>query len=182
MRRFRKTTGFVLLLLFCLLSLVPLFPIASLANLDAVRTSIVLIYQFSLNFESYSWQHRDIFHSCHDGQFPPLPRILWPLVSYLLPLPLSLVISFLDWCGGFRNTWEPTPSLAWTVSSLHDTSPFWSPASWLFLPSLECFSVGIFWRFGHRWIERFICSFRSGDYQCSSDRRCQLEDGFWKPW
>ncbi|CAA7260523.1 unnamed protein product [Cyclocybe aegerita] len=38
-RRFRKITGFMLLLLFCVLSLVPLFPIASLANLTALAES-----------------------------------------------------------------------------------------------------------------------------------------------
>ncbi|KAJ3514492.1 hypothetical protein NLJ89_g2352 [Agrocybe chaxingu] len=38
-RRLRKITGFILLLLFCILSLIPLFPIASLANLTALAES-----------------------------------------------------------------------------------------------------------------------------------------------
>ncbi|KAF9485981.1 DUF221-domain-containing protein [Pholiota conissans] len=38
-RQFRKISGFLLLYTFCFLSLIPLFPVASLANLDAIATS-----------------------------------------------------------------------------------------------------------------------------------------------
>ncbi|KJA28921.1 hypothetical protein HYPSUDRAFT_128668 [Hypholoma sublateritium FD-334 SS-4] len=44
-RRFRAITGFLLLYLFCFLSLIPLFPIASLANLDSVTSGYIPFLQ-----------------------------------------------------------------------------------------------------------------------------------------
>ena len=53
-RRFRIMTGFTILLFLCIFSLIPLFPIASLANLNAVRLQRTLnhLSLLTLSFSS----------------------------------------------------------------------------------------------------------------------------------
>ncbi|KDR75702.1 hypothetical protein GALMADRAFT_68331 [Galerina marginata CBS 339.88] len=75
-RQFRRLTGFVLLQLFCLLSLVPLFPVASLANLDALAASGYIPFLKAWSTAS------PITYALVSGVIPPA---IASVFSYFLP-------------------------------------------------------------------------------------------------
>ncbi|KAF8161274.1 hypothetical protein B0H34DRAFT_840346 [Crassisporium funariophilum] len=73
--KFRRCSGFILLHFFCVLSLVPLFPVASLANLDAVSTGYIPFLQ--------TWSARSpTTYSVVSGTLPPAIAAIF---SYFLP-------------------------------------------------------------------------------------------------
>jgi hypothetical protein len=61
-RRTKKIVGFTFLVFLCAFSLIPLFPIASLANLTAVR--------FSTKFASICPSHTNCYSSLDQALYP----------------------------------------------------------------------------------------------------------------
>ncbi|KAF9529707.1 hypothetical protein CPB83DRAFT_248554 [Crepidotus variabilis] len=85
-RRFRTITGFILMILFCTSSLIPIFPIASIANLDALAESNAIPFLHSWVRSSPS------SYALASGVIPPtiaalfnllIPRLMRWLSKYM---------------------------------------------------------------------------------------------------
>lgn len=116
----KRMVGFLWLAIICFLSLIPLFPVATLANLDAV-SNIFSIHLLRRPISLLRLQQQDTFPSFKSGPISRLSLTLFSMVSCLRLSPDCSRFSCLKSCAGFPITWVPSVVHASIEPSSRDT-------------------------------------------------------------